>query len=67
MVWRVKQSCDKCNVAFITIQTSTEDWYFDSGCSRHMTDDRSYFSELKECPSGHVTFGDGAKGRILAK
>ncbi|KAA0060219.1 putative mitochondrial protein [Cucumis melo var. makuwa] len=36
-------------------------WYFDSGCSRHMTGNRSFFSELKECTSGHVTFGDGVR------
>ena len=32
-----------------------------------MIGNHSYFSGLKECFSGHVTFGDGAKGRILAK
>ncbi|KAA0039042.1 gag-pol polyprotein [Cucumis melo var. makuwa] len=32
-----------------------------------MTGNRSFFSKLKECSAGHVTFGDGAKGRILAK
>ena len=57
----------QCNVVFVTNQTSTEDWYFDYGCSRHMTDNRSYFSELKKCYSRHVIFCDGAKGRILTK
>ncbi|KAA0037651.1 gag-pol polyprotein [Cucumis melo var. makuwa] len=37
------------------------------GCSRHMTGNRSFFTELEECASGHVTFGDGAKGKIIAK
>lgn len=32
-----------------------------------MTGKCSYFSELKECSFAHVTFGDGAKGSILAK
>ena len=32
-----------------------------------MTGNRSFFSELKECASGHVTFGDGPKGRIIEK
>ena len=40
---------------------------FYSGCSRHMIGNRSFFSELKERVSGHVTFGDGTKGRIIAK
>ncbi|XP_050937810.1 uncharacterized protein LOC127148365 [Cucumis melo] len=42
-------------------------WYFGSGCSRHMTENKSFFSELKECVLGHVTFRDGARGRIIAK
>ncbi|KAA0064117.1 gag-pol polyprotein [Cucumis melo var. makuwa] len=66
MVWRVKTS-ENCKVAFTTVQTTNDAWYFDSGCSRHMTGKRSFFSELKEYASGHVTFGDGAKGRIIAK
>ncbi|KAA0047611.1 gag-pol polyprotein [Cucumis melo var. makuwa] len=66
MIWRVKTS-EKCNVAFTTVQTHVDAWYFDSGCSRHMTGNRSFFTELEECASGHVTFGDGAKGRIIAK
>ncbi|KAA0045422.1 gag-pol polyprotein [Cucumis melo var. makuwa] len=36
-------------------------------CSKHMTGNRSFFSEVKECTSEHVMLGDGAKGRILAK
>ena len=32
-----------------------------------MIGNQSFFSELKECSSGHVTFGDGAKGRIITK
>ena len=32
-----------------------------------MTGNRSFFTELEECASGHVTFGDGAKGKIIAK
>ena len=60
MIWRVK-IFEKCNVAFITVQTHVNSWYFDSGCSRHMTVNRSFFTELEECASNHVTFGDGAK------
>ncbi|TYK22184.1 putative gag-pol polyprotein [Cucumis melo var. makuwa] len=66
MIWRVKTS-EKCKVAFTTVQTPVDAWYFDNGCSRHMTGNRSFFTELEECISGHVTFGDGAKGRIIEK
>ncbi|TYK14139.1 gag-pol polyprotein [Cucumis melo var. makuwa] len=34
---------------------------------RHMTGNRSYFTNLKDCVTGHVTFSDGAKGKIMAK
>ncbi|KAA0060126.1 gag-pol polyprotein [Cucumis melo var. makuwa] len=65
-IWMVKTS-EKCNVAFTTVQTHVDAWYFDSGYSRHMTSNRSFFTELEECASGHVTFGDGAKGKIIDK
>ena len=32
-----------------------------------MTGNRSFFSELKECASRYITFGDGTKGRIIVK
>ncbi|KAA0065838.1 uncharacterized protein E5676_scaffold943G00090 [Cucumis melo var. makuwa] len=66
MVWRVKQS-GQCNIAFTTVQATTDAWYPDRGCFKHMTGNRSFFSELKECTSGHVMLGDDAKGRIIAK
>nr|GEW06126.1 copia protein [Tanacetum cinerariifolium] len=42
--------------------------YVDSGCSRHMTGNMSYLSDLKEFDEGYVTFGRGANGgRITGK
>ncbi|GKU87574.1 hypothetical protein SLEP1_g1955 [Rubroshorea leprosula] len=41
-----------------------EKWYLDSGCSRHMTGDKSQFLNLKAMEGGTVTFGDNAKGHI---
>ena len=66
MVWRVKSS-ENCNIAFTIVQTMSDAWYFDNGCSRHITGNKSFFSKWKDCASGHVTFGDGARGRIIAK
>jgi len=40
-------------------------WYLDSGCSRHMTGDRSRFLSLKSHQGGTVTFGDNQKGRVI--
>ena len=36
-------------------------WYLDSGCSRHMTKDRSLFKVFDSKKGGNVTFGDGRK------
>ncbi|GJT04529.1 putative ribonuclease H-like domain-containing protein [Tanacetum coccineum] len=42
--------------------------YVDSGCSRHVTSNLSYFLDFKEFDEGYVTFGGGAKGgRITGK
>src|ERR1044072_6860264 len=42
-----------------------EDWYLDSGCSKHMTGDKSKFSFLTPKAKGFVTYGDNNQGRIL--
>ncbi|KAI3758300.1 hypothetical protein L6452_05859 [Arctium lappa] len=39
-------------------------WYFDSGCSRHMTGDKKLLSSFKEKSGGAVTFGDNKQGQI---
>ena len=39
-------------------------WYLNSGCSRHMTGDKSLFQELDGDKSGIVTFCDNSKGVI---
>jgi hypothetical protein len=41
-------------------------WLKDSGCSRHMTENKKWFSSLT--PRSHkeyVTFGDDKKGKVL--
>ena len=42
-------------------------WYLDSGCSRHMTGDKSLFKTLKENVGDYVTFGDGSHAQVLGK
>ncbi|XP_057432497.1 uncharacterized protein LOC130725270 [Lotus japonicus] len=44
--------------------SSEEDWYFDSGCSRHMTGVKNLLDKVKPRTTSYVTFGDGAKGKI---
>ena len=42
-------------------------WYWDSGCSKHMTGDRSLFKVFESKKGGNVTFGDGSKSQIKGK
>ncbi|KAA0063069.1 putative leucine-rich repeat-containing protein [Cucumis melo var. makuwa] len=68
--WRPKRRNDlnRCIVAPTSIHSSrATNWYFDSGCSRHMTGNASFFTNFKECSAGHVMFEDGVRGKILGK
>jgi len=47
--------------------TSNVIWYFDSGCSKHMTGNVNYFEYIRHCEKRCVTFGDGGKGEIRGK
>jgi hypothetical protein len=41
-------------------------WLMDSGCSRHMTGNKKWFSSLTLLShKEYVTFGDGKKGKVL--
>ena len=42
-------------------------WYLDSGCSRHMTGERSLLNVFESKKGGNVTFGDGSKSQIKGK
>ena len=46
---------------------TTDDWYFDNGCSRHMIGEKNYLCDYQNMSDGHVSFGDGRKGRVLGK
>ncbi|XP_074300616.1 uncharacterized protein LOC141631909 [Silene latifolia] len=41
-------------------------WYLDSGCSRHMTRNEDQFLSLEAYNGGTVMFGDNNKGEIIA-
>jgi hypothetical protein len=41
-------------------------WLIDSGCSRHMTGDKGWFSSLVPVVTRrYITFGDNGRGRVL--
>ena len=42
-------------------------WYLNSGCSKHMTGDKSEFVNFILKQEGHVTYGDNNKGKILGR
>jgi hypothetical protein len=64
-VWK-KKADDKCGLV-LSAQKQKNPWYIDSGCSKHMTGDKSKFLTLSEKKSGDVTFGNDAPGKIKGK
>ena len=44
-----------------------QQWYLDSGFSKHMTGDKSKFLRISYKQEGYVTYGDNNKGRILGR
>ena len=42
-------------------------WYLGSGCSHHMTGDKSLFKSLREKVGDYMTFGDGSHAQVLDK
>jgi hypothetical protein len=43
-------------------------WLIDSGCSRHMTKDKGWFSSLVPVVTKrYITFGDNGRGRVLSE
>ncbi|KAI3443888.1 hypothetical protein Pfo_000553 [Paulownia fortunei] len=66
-IW-IRKSDLRCFVADICLKACIDDtWYFDSGCSRHMTGDKKKLKGYQSVNEGHVIFGDGEKGRKLRK
>nr|GEV58577.1 retrovirus-related Pol polyprotein from transposon TNT 1-94 [Tanacetum cinerariifolium] len=44
-----------------------DEWINDSGCSKHMTGNKSLFSTYKAYSRGNVVFGSNLKGKIIGK
>ncbi|RVW63018.1 hypothetical protein CK203_062906 [Vitis vinifera] len=60
------------NMCFMAIDeldegSKKDNWFLDSGCSRHVTGDEFNFVFLTKKNGGYVTFGDNAKGRIIGQ
>ena len=49
-------------------QTKREEvWFFDSGCSNHMTGNKEWFSDLEEDFSRTVKLGNDTRMAVVAK
>ncbi|KAH9763962.1 Integrase catalytic domain-containing protein [Citrus sinensis] len=58
-----EESCDKLDEGS---KKKKNKWYLDSGCSRHMTGNYSWFSSFTKIENGgDVSFGDNSKGKII--
>jgi hypothetical protein len=64
-VWKKKVD-DKCGLV-LSAKRKKNPQYIDSGCSKHMTGDKSKFLTLSDSKSGNVTFGNDAPGKIKGK
>ena len=40
-------------------------WYVDSGCSRYITENKSWFRDLRPKDDGVMKFADGIRSRIV--
>ena len=57
-----------CYVAQVALKANAlNTWYLDSGCSRHMIGNKSFFKTLVMEDGGFVTFGDGSKKKFIGK
>ena len=45
--------------------TTTSGWFFDSGCSMHLTGVGLNLKNIEECPAGKVTFCDRKRAKVL--
>jgi hypothetical protein len=69
MTWIGRQdqySNEECKVALQDKQKK-RGWYVDSGCSKHMTDDRDKFLTLRTERDGSVYFGNDDSSKIIGK
>jgi hypothetical protein len=65
---RVKKEDNLCLVAH-TAQNILDTclWYLDSGCSKHMTGDKTLLKEVQMGKGGSITYGDGSQSMVIGK
>jgi len=66
-IW-VKKEDDMCLVSHTALKIlDTSLWYLDSGCSKHMTGDKTLLKEVQMGKSGRITYGDGNQSKVIGK
>ena len=55
-----------CGIA-LYVQKDEAKWYIDSGCTKHMTENKRKFITLKKERGGDVSFGDDRTLKFSAK
>ncbi|XP_062093625.1 uncharacterized protein LOC133799644 [Humulus lupulus] len=67
-LWRSKNTQTKALVVHTYLLACNSDqWYFDSECSHHMTGNKLLLNNFLSRVEGYVTFGDKSKGRIIGR
>ncbi|GJY99514.1 retrovirus-related pol polyprotein from transposon TNT 1-94 [Tanacetum coccineum] len=67
MNWNNHQSQGFVHMVCLRTCLEPDEWIKDSGCSKHMTDNKSLFSTYKAYNGGNVVFGSNLKGKIIGK
>ncbi|XP_070017059.1 uncharacterized protein [Nicotiana sylvestris] len=49
----------------VQVNGSSQIWYMDSGCSKHITGSKNQFLSLEDLKGSNVSFGNGKKGEII--
>jgi hypothetical protein len=64
-VW-VKKEDNLCLVSQSALKIlDTCLWYLDSGCSKHMTGDKTLLKEVQMAKGGQITYGDGSQSKVI--
>jgi hypothetical protein len=66
-IW-VKKEDNLCLVSHTALKIlDTCLWYLDSGCSKHMTGDKTLLKEVQMGKGGRITYGDGSQSKVIGK
>nr|GEV92784.1 hypothetical protein [Tanacetum cinerariifolium] len=67
VITRKKLMCNSIDEVFLRTCLELDEWIKDSGCSKHMTGNKSLFSTYKAYDEDNVVFGSNLKGKIIGK